>query len=446
MSHWLRAVLCLWLLTGAAYAEMPVAVADASREAFTHPIGTLNAEERQRFFAGRSLFRQSWVEAPAQDLSIAGLGPLYNRLSCLACHQKNGRGHAPGSPDERMQSMLVRLSVPGRGPHGGPNPHPAYGDQLNEEGVLGVPGEGRARVTWEESSTTLADGTPVSLRRPRVEFAELAYGSLDGVRFSPRVSPPVFGLGLLEAVPEATLRRMSRETKPDGVRGRINRVWDAQRRRTVAGRFGLKANQPNVRQQSAGAFIGDLGITNPLAPQENCTAAQTACRQTPSARHPELTRQQLDDVAFYLDRLAPPARRDVDLPAVQRGEAQFAALGCTACHRPQLRTGKHPRHAVLSHQTIAPYTDLLIHDMGADLADGRPDFQASGREWRTPPLWGVGLVERVNETLNLLHDGRARTFEEAILWHGGEGQAARDRYARLPKAAREELQAFLGSL
>lgn len=416
------------------------------RETLTRPIGELTAEERTHFTRGRTLFLQDWVIAPSADVTVDGLGPLYNRLACASCHAKNGRGGAPEGPEQRMQSMLVRLSVPGRDPHGGPKPHPAYGDQLNEEGVPGVPGEGRARIHWQVSKVKLADGESVELRRPRVEFAELAYGPLKGVLFSPRVAPHVAGLGLLESIPAATLDNLARQAKPDGVRGSTNRVWDKQAGTTVTGRFGLKSNAPTLRQQIAGAFVGDMGITSPLFPTENCTPAQTACQKAPSGGQPELTMEQLDDIEFYLAHLAAPARRNVDDPQVRRGEAVFAQSGCGVCHLPALAGGEHPKFARLSRQTVAAYTDLLVHDMGKDLADRRPDYGANGRQWRTPPLWGIGALTAINEATGFLHDGRARTLEEAILWHGGEASTARSRYAKASKEERSALIAFLRSL
>lgn len=446
-----RLILSL-LSTAAALAPLIAAAvqtaddATATREAFSQPIVELDSVEREQFFRGRTLFRQSWVVAPAEKSSLAGLGPLYNRLACASCHQKNGRGHAPDQAGERMQSMLVRLSVAGQGPHGGPNPHPVYGDQLNEEGVPGVPGEGRAEIRWRETAVRLDDGETVRLRRPDIRFVELAYGPLGPVQFSARVSPPVFGLGLLEAVSDATLEALAREVKPDGVRGKPNVVWDAARQKTVVGRFGLKANAPNIRQQTAGAFLGDMGITSVLFPNENCMPAQVRCSQMPSAGTPELSLQQLDDIEFYLAHLAAPQQREVDAPIVLRGQALFAKSGCALCHRPSLDTGTHPRFPALSQRRIAPYTDLLLHDMGPGLADRRPDFAASGSEWRTPPLWGIGLVASINEKTHFLHDGRARNFQEAILWHDGEARVAKQRYTRLSKADRTALLTFLGSL
>jgi len=424
----------------------PSTVDDASREAYSKPLPGLSDGEREIFFRGRSLFRQSWVVAPVANSTVDGLGPLYNRLACSSCHQKNSRGTAPDFPGERMQSMLIRLSVAGTSADGGPKPHPVYGGQLNEEGIPGVPGEGRAVLYWKPKTVHLADGEKVELRYPVLKFKELAYGPLTGAKTSARVSPAVFGLGLLESVSEDTLQKLAAETKPDGIKGRINRVWDIEQQKPVPGRFGLKANAPNLRQQSAGAFVGDLGITSPLFPEENCSTSQKACRKAVSGGHPELDKQQLDDVEFYLAHLAVPARRKTTDATVVRGEALFAATGCSQCHRPSLPTGDHPKFPLLSQRSIAPYTDLLIHDMGAGLADHRPDYQAGGRDWRTPPLWGIGLVPAINGTARYLHDGRARTLQEAILWHDGEGRKVRQRYSRLSKEDRAALLAFLDSL
>ncbi len=418
---------------------------DVSREAFLQPIDGLTEAERVQFLRGRTLFRQNWVVAPAQDRAFAGLGPVYNRLSCIACHPKNGRGDPPVN-GERLQSMLVRLSVPGVGEHGGPKPHPAYGEQFNEEGIPGVPGEGRIVLGWKSVAHRGADGKTVALVAPVLELTDLAYGQFGRVLTSPRVGPQVYGLGLIDAVPAEAIEAQARAPKADGVKGRVNRVWDAAQQRMVAGRFGLKANAPNLRQQIAGAFVGDLGITSELFPTENCTPAQTACRAAPSGGHPELTHEQLDDITDYLALIAAPARRDRDAPQVVQGEALFAAAGCTQCHRPQWQTAADARDPRLAARSFEPYTDLLVHDMGPGLADGRPDYAANAREWRTPPLWGIGLIERVNGHTRYLHDGRARNLDEAVRWHDGEGHKARTRYERLAPEDRAALIAFLESL
>ena len=442
--QYLLLLLAFWLPQHAANADEATRTID--REALSRPMTGISNADMERFRRGRSLFRQSWVISPAKDLAVDGLGPLYNRLACISCHAKNGRGGAPEKPEERMQSMLVRLSVPGRNANGGPLPHPAYGDQLNEEGIPGVPGEGRAHLVWQTSYAQLADGRRIALRSPKASFSALAYGKLGPVLVSLRVSPHVAGLGLLDAIPEATLEALAAEQKPDGVRGTVNRVINRNTGERVAGRFGLKANMPSLRQQIAGAFVGDMGITSPLFPEENCTSAQHACRQAESGGTPELSGEQLGDIEFYLAHLAAPARREADNPGVRSGSVVFERLGCPVCHRPALVTGQHAEYGLLSNKKIAPYTDLLLHDMGKALADGRPDHLASGRQWRTAPLWGLGALTAINENTGFLHDGRARTQEEAILWHGGEARAARLRYVAAPKKDRDALMSFLASL
>ncbi|MDD4882107.1 MAG: di-heme oxidoredictase family protein, partial [Gallionellaceae bacterium] len=327
-----------------------------------------------------------------------------------------------------------------------PLPHPVYGGQFNEEGIPGVPGEGRAETAWSETEVTLAGGEVVRLRQPAFSFSELAYGPLDPVLVSARIGQPVFGMGLLDAVSAEELDRMAAEAKPDGVTGRVNRVWDAAAGRAVAGRLGYKANMANLRQQIAGAMLGDLGITSPLFGEQNCSPVQAECRQAPDGGHPELTAEQLDDLEFYLAHLAVPQRRNADDPQVGQGERLFAASGCTACHRPLVVTGEHPKYPRLAQRAIAPYSDLLVHDLGEGLADHRPDFLANGREWRTAPLWGIGLAGLIGERVGYLHDGRARNLLEAVLWHGGEAAPAQARFTALTPAERAAVLAFLGSL
>jgi CxxC motif-containing protein (DUF1111 family) len=434
-----------------ALASMPMAqadssfeIADASREAYSRIHPNVSKAKSEEAFRGRGLFRQSWVIPPAKDVEIAGLGPLYNQISCVSCHPKNGRGQPPETPQQAMRSMLIRLSMPGDDGHGGPLPHPVYGGQLNEQGIPGVPGEGRSSIEYHEEKLQLADGSSVSLRTPVYNFAGLQYGPFPAdIRYSPRVGPAVFGLGLLEAVDDQTILKLAEDGKRQGLRGHPNMVWNAERQHSVIGRFGLKANVASLKQQIAGAFIGDMGITSSLHTQENCSAAQIACKQAPSARQPELTDDQLDAVLQYLRLLQVPSRRNSNDTTVREGEQLFAEIGCAACHTPVLTTGEFPAVPILSRQTIHPYSDLLVHDMGEGLADGRPDFQAGGSEWRTPPLWGIGLVERINEHSYFLHDGRARNLTEAVLWHGGEALPSKQRFAELAEAKRLALIRFL---
>lgn len=422
---------------------------DAGRDAYQQiSWDRVPEEQRGAVAAGRSLVRQTWVIPPSADPLIAGLGPTYNRPSCLSCHARNGRGQPPLSAAEPMRSMLVRLSVPGEDDHGGPLPEPAYGDQLNEFGIPGVPGEGEAWLEWTTHSEHLADGTEVELRRPAVRFRKLAFGAMDPqVLTSPRVAPPLFGLGLLEAVPESALLAIAEEQRRagKGIAGKPNRVWDLARGETALGRFGWKANQPSLRQQIAAALAGDMNITTELFPIHDCPPLQTACRAV-AGQHPEVSATSLDEMTLYHQFLAVPARRNSDDAKVPDGGRLFASAGCASCHRPRLVTGSFPPNPALAHQTIHPYTDLLLHDMGEGLADHRPDYRAGGRQWRTPPLWGLGLLEQVNEHRTLLHDGRARNLLEAILWHGGEASAAKEAVRRMNAEEREMLLAFLRSL
>jgi CxxC motif-containing protein (DUF1111 family) len=390
---------------------------------------------------GKRLFNGVWTFVPAQDdAPFVGLGPVYNDISCLGCHVKNGRGAAPSEPDEPMHGMLVRLSVPGAGPNGGPNPHPVYGDQLNDHTIPGAPAEGEARLSYNKETVFLADGEKISLRRPRLEFRDLQFGALGPeVLTSPRVAQPVFGDGELEAVAEADiLAEAARQTAGGGpIHGRPNRVWSIVGQRAVLGRFGWKANQPSLEQQAAGAANGDMGLTSPLFPGKNCTATQQACAAAPRGPQPELSAERLLALVSYLKSLPPPERRNAGAPEVKRGEAVFAQLTCGQCHKPEWRSGGN---------AVRPYSDMLLHAMGADLADGRPDFEAGGQDWRTPPLWGLGLTRRLNPAAGYLHDGRAQTITEAILWHGGEAKDSRNAFTRLSAGERNALLAFLNDL
>ncbi len=424
-------------------------IPDTTRDSFARTIPHLDPSRVDSFFVGNSFFNSAWVTAPASTSGRDGLGPTFNAGSCSGCHFKDGRGRPPLTVDETFDGLLLRLSIPGEGPHGDPVDEPTYGGQFNHRSILGVPSEGRAIVTYAEQPGTYPDGTPFSLRVPTYIFETLSFGPMRAdVMVSPRVAPANFGLGLLESIPEEDLLAAADpdDADHDGVSGRPNRVWSVRAQRAVLGRFGWKANQPSLEQQNAGAFNGDLGVTSTLFPTENCPEAQALCRAAPNGGTPELVDERLTQVTIYTQTLAVPARRDADDPTVRRGADRFAESGCAACHTPTHRTGATAVLPELAGQTFFPFTDLLLHDMGDGLADGRPDFLASGREWRTPPLWGVGLVRVVNRHTFFLHDGRARSLEEAILWHGGEASSARERFTRLGRDDRNALLRFLESL
>ncbi len=429
----LGVLLCAAMLAGAARYEAQ----GPESEAFTQPIEGLDANHAASFSKGSGIFRQAWIIGPSQDHpDFVGLGPLYNRLSCIACHVKNGRGAAPDSENGVARTMAARLSVEGRDAHGGPRPHPNYGAQLNPEGVLGVAGEGQAVVDYAEFDVAFSDGERITLRRPTLSYRNLAYGPLGlETKTSLRNAPPVFGLGLLESVSDAEIF---------AGRGRPNFVFNFETRRKSLGRFGLKANQPNLKQQIANAFMEDIGVTSSLFPAENCAATLGQCRS--GASKPELADAQLDAVVTYISALAPPARRNLEDRPVKDGELLFRAIGCSECHRDTLHVAEFSLQPALNGVAIHPYTDLLLHDMGEGLADGREDFDSGPRDWRTPPLWGLGLAGKGGDGANFLHDGRARTPAEAILWHGGEAQSSADAFRSLPEPQRQALLAFLNSL
>lgn len=424
-------------------------VEDVTKDAFSRYGRNLAPYQTRGFHDGGALFRENWTPKAYGEDGSDGLGPLFNARSCGTCHYKNGRGRLPASSAEPMHGALVRLSVPGKGPRGEPLPEPRYGGQLQNHGVAGVPAEGRVRIRYEELPGTYADGTPYSLRKPTHRLEALAYGPLaEDVLTSVRVAPGVYGLGVVEALSdEVILARADADDRDgDGISGRPNWVFDIRSGHRRLGRFSWKAGQPSIEQQAATAFLEDMGITSELRPHENRTPAQREALAVPSGGSPELSAGKLAAVTHYLRLLAVPARRDTSDPRVVRGERLFEEAGCATCHVPTLVTGgAHPVEQ-LRRQTIHPYSDFLLHDMGEGLSDGRAEFEATGREWRTPPLWGIGLVETVNGHDHFLHDGRARGLAEAILWHAGEAEKSKEAFRRMPKPDREALLAFLRSL
>jgi CxxC motif-containing protein (DUF1111 family) len=392
----------------------------------------------EKHLEGDLNFEQNFVKAPAQYNS--GLGPLFNNVSCINCHIADGRGRPPlGSED--LETMLIRISVDGSGTNGGPNPVPGFGGQLQDKSVFGFEPEGNVIITYTEISGNYPDGTPYSLRKPTYQLV----GQVpSGVNVSPRVAPFVFGLGLLEAISEVDILANADELdiNGDGISGKPNYVWDDRDQTEKLGRFGWKANQPNLYQQSAAAYVNDIGITNPLYQLENCHDNEVCDTLDDD---PEISSEILESVELYVQTLAVPGRRDFDNANVIAGKELFKSIGCGNCHNPEFTTGNHPL-SELSNQRIFPYTDLLLHDMGDDLADNRTDFNADGKEWRTPPLWGIGLINVVNGHTNFLHDGRARNLEEAILWHSGEAEQSKEKFMNLKKSDRGKIITFLNSL
>ena len=419
---------------------------EAGPGAYVVPAATLTTTQLETFRKGAEIFDAHW-KVFWFEVGEWGAGPTFNAMGCSECHLRNGRGAAVAN-GSGAHSMIVRLSRRGADAYGAPLPHPVYGDQFQTRGVAGVvPAEGSVELAWIDSRVTLADGDVVSLRRPQVSFRELNFGRMDDdLLVSPRVPLAMVGMGLLDAVADDAILALAQRSPAEGIQGHVNRVWDYARNREAIGRFGHKASQPTLRQQIAAAFSGDIGVSSDYFPEQNCPGPQQSCRELMPAGRPELGHVRWDAVEAYLRTAAVPARRDVNDPQVRRGEALFARSDCAACHVPELETGEVPGLPALSRQVIHPYTDLLLHDMGDGLADNRPDFKAGGRDWRTTPLWGMGLSGTVNGVTTYLHDGRARSLVEAILWHGGEAQNSADRFRAMPKADREALVRFLSSL
>lgn len=422
-------------------------VFDVSPKAFGFPVPGLNEDSRAAFFVGHSFFQRNWVAA-GPPVPRAGLGPLFNARSCSACHVNDGRGRPP-EPGQPLVEVLVRLSIPGTDAHHGPLPDPVYGGQIQGQAILGVHPEADIVATYVELPGQFGDGEAFSLRSPTYSVTNLGYGPLAAkALLSPRVAPVIVGMGLLEAVPESELRAIAEQQalEGNGVHGCLNSVWDVAAGKMAIGRFGWKAEQPSVFQQTATAFNEDMGLTTPLLPQENYTKTEaTVCETKSLTGQPEVSAKILHDVVLYSRTLAVPARRAVTNANVLRGQRLFQQTGCAVCHLPTLHTGDSDIPQ-LAHQTIQPYADLLLHDMGDGLSDHRPVFDAAGNDWRTPPLWGIGLVSTVDGHTFFLHDGRARNLTEAILWHGGEAQASRENYRTLSKSDRDALLAFLNSL
>ena len=416
--------------------------------AFGLPLANITRNNRRAHVVGNSFFNKNWVTAPASTVARDGLGPLFNARSCSSCHLRDGRGRPP-EQGELMTGLLFRLSSPNQ--DGKFVPDSVLGSQLGVRSIPGAQPEGDVQISYDEVIGYFDDGSKYSLLKPEYTLtANPIYGKpSDDIRLSPRIAQPLIGLGLLEALAEKTILSLSDpdDLDGDGISGRPNYIWNPEKKIKQLGRFGWKANQPTLLQQTASAFVGDIGITSSIRPDESYTSAQAQILDNfPSGGSPEIDDHLLGRVVTYLQTLAPPAQRDYNTPDVTRGRDIFSNTGCASCHIPRLETGNHQHIPELANQIIRPYTDLLLHDMGPELSDKRPDGEASGSEWRTPPLWGIGLTKIVNGHTRFLHDGRARNLEEAILWHGGEADHSRRTYLKLSKLDRKRLLAFIESL
>ena len=451
----------------------------SSAESYSKPSSNLTASRKGHFFIGNAFFRQPWVIAPASTDSRDGLGALFNVAACQSCHVKDGRGHAPMTSDDDADSLLIRLAMPATTDEQRQQlqnsliekvVHPMYGGQLQDRGIQGVPAEARIAVQWTDKPVTFADGHVETLRAPTFNLTKPGYGAFDDdLMVSPRVALPMIGLGLLEQIPDEAIKKQAVDNKNStngDISGKFNWVMDPQTGKHALGRFGWKAGQTKLITQNQSAFNEDMGLTSNIRPHESCMPTQTACMNATTGadeqgngKSPvEVNDEVAKFVEFYTRNLAVPHRRDADDTLVLAGKKRFYDMGCQSCHTPRYQLPKTDDDHLEQHgQVIYPYTDLLLHDMGDDLADRtiagklpakniQVEFLANSYEWRTPALWGIGLAQTVDPQATFLHDGRARTLMEAVLWHGGEAQKQQQKVLKLDKQGRSELNAFLQSL
>jgi CxxC motif-containing protein (DUF1111 family) len=413
-------------------------VQESGRAAFAQHVPDLSDAQLETFALGNRIFSTEWLQAPASVERFDGLGPYYSRRSCSGCHIRDGRGVPPSGAPGDAGVLVVRLSPPDS----------TYGAQLSENALPGLEPEGHLVVRWAEQSFRFPDGQTASLRSPVYQVQDLPLGPLaPGTHLGPRLAPAVAGAGLLEAIPDSAIlaREDPDDRDGDGISGRVRRVPDGPEGQFAVGRFGWKADEATIMDQVAHALVFDMGITSDAQPAADLTPAESLAAKRPEGGHPEIDAAAFSALVDYCAMLGVPARRNVSDPRVVRGRVLFTAASCTSCHGGVYVTGAS-EFAALGGQRIEPGTDLLLHDMGSGLAEAGADSTVSGAEWRTPPLWGLGLHTRVSGHRYLLHDGRARSLIEAILWHGGEARASRDRFVRMPAADRQAILDYLESL
>ena len=423
-------------------------------------LSSRNLEEHMRinFLVGNALFERMWEDSSiSKNIAKDGLGPFFSARSCESCHINDGRGHIPLTNKEDKISVVIQISqnIEQSNDYIKNIDDDTYGGQISEFAVKDVLKEADIIIDYKYSLEMYEDGRVVELRRPIIKIDNLNYGEFnESTTFSARIAQPMIGLGLIENISDQSLLMNEDidDTNKDGVSGKANKVWDIQKEKLEIGRFGWKAAQPSVYQQTADAFYHDMGLSNKLYSNPfNCTSKQEECTKAISGNSEEyddleVSSDQLDLVTFYSSQLGVPARRNIDAENVKKGKEIFFALNCNSCHVESFTTGDSGSHANLNNQIIYPYSDFLLHDMGESLSDGVSEFLAQGSEWRTPPLWGIGLTNVVSDEYGYLHDGRARTIEEAILRHGGEANEIIQNYKKLKKYEVNQLLSFINSL
>jgi len=438
------------------FEQFPAGAATHSKvlngDAFSFPSNNMSFQRQLLFSVGNRLFTRNWVSAPSSTQSNDGVGPLFNARSCQACHFKDGRGHLPSIESENDDAISLILKLQNTQSMDGDR---VYGHQLQEFSTQGVRVEGKVDIDYTYSKVKLGDGSEVELRKPDFSISSLGYGDLQkDTRLLPRIAPPMIGLGLLEAIDDKDIRAGEdvNDDDKDGISGRVHSVVNEQGQQVI-GRFGWKAEAVSLRQQTQIALFNDMGLSSDASRfkqmQGDCTDQQKDCinavSQYASESDVEISNELFEPLIFYVRNLAVPERREPNAKAVLSGKKIFYESGCVNCHRPKYITPVDSENIEQSRQLIWPYTDLLLHDMGEGLSDPRDSHPLSS-EWRTPPLWGIGLTALVNREYGFLHDGRARTVLEAILWHGGEAQQSRDAIVKLSEIERRNLLLFVNSL
>ncbi|QLB13398.1 CxxC motif-containing protein (DUF1111 family) [Bisgaardia hudsonensis] len=411
------------------------------------PISGLTDTEQDTFMLGRSFFSIPWVASPSATTARDGLGPLFNANACIACHSEKHHKSKISNNSYIQRTLVFKLSQPSkhhlRPKNTSTMPDPVYGPQIAINATGTIPFEAKPDILWHNHQEKLTDGTIIELRRPEGKLTELNYGRLDpDTKISLRIAPLLIGLGLLAKIPDKDIISTAEKQKKTAslVKGKVQWVYNPYHKKREIGRFGYKAAQSSIRMQTADAAVNDMGLTNPFFPTETCTKIQVDClNATPSRNSPQgrldLPLVRLNAIAFYLENIKSPANIK-DNPKYSKGKNIFENIGCAECHQPMQKTKDNI--------VFYPYTDMLLHDMGKELSDNRPEFEATPQDWRTAALWGIGA--KVREGFLLLHDGRARNLTEAILWHSGESESSTEKFKQLSKEDRQALLEFVESL
>ena len=413
------------------------------------PISNLNDEQYDMFILGRSFFTIPWVEAPSATTARDGLGPLFNANTCASCHNANGRGNLYNKDKQFSRNLIAKLSIKNDNSKlheeilktNALIKEPTYGTQIAINANHGVKFEGKPDISFKKIEVKFPDGEIQTLLKPNYALKDLQYGELhkDAI-LSFRLAPSLNGLGLISDIKDEDILKNQDEfdLNNDGISGRANFVYSNITKKIELGRYSWKASISSLKEQSADAAFNDMGLTTSIFPNDNCTKKQEACLKAPKPRDAiDLTDLRLEAITFYLKNRKTYSAKKVEI--YKEGLEIFKSIDCAKCHKTSFTTKDNLE--------ISPFSDFLLHDMGEELADGRSEFKANGNEFRTAPLWGLSLHEKINKKKpRLLHDGRARSFQEAILWHGGEAEASKKKYMNLDKKTREKLIKFLNEV